>query len=69
LTKKVGQLFMVAATRIKMMLDAIEKLITENKIGGLIFFQGGPVRQANLTNRYQSKSKHPVYWYRCRMGT
>jgi hypothetical protein len=59
LTKKVGQLFMVAATRIKMMLDAIEKLITENKIGGLIFFQGGPVRQANLTNRYQSKSKHP----------
>jgi hypothetical protein len=32
----------------------LSKLITENKIG-LIFFQG-PVRQANLTNRYQSKN-------------
>jgi hypothetical protein len=60
LTKKVGQLFMVAAYSNKdAHYDAIEKLITENKIGGLIFFQGGPVRQANLTNRYQSKSKHP----------
>jgi beta-glucosidase-like glycosyl hydrolase len=35
----------------------LSKLITENKIGGLIFFQGGPVRQANLTidtNRNQN---------------
>jgi hypothetical protein len=36
-------------------------LIKESKIGGLIFFQGGPVRQANLTNRYQSKSKLPLF--------
>ena len=27
----------------------------------MIFFQGGPVRQANLTNRYQSKSKLPLF--------
>jgi hypothetical protein len=51
-----------------MLIMMLSKLITENKIGGLIFFQGGPVRQANLTNRYQSKSKNPVYWYRCRVG-
>jgi beta-glucosidase-like glycosyl hydrolase/CubicO group peptidase (beta-lactamase class C family) len=61
--EKVGQLFMVAAYSNKdpSHYDAIEKLITENKIGGLIFFQGGPVRQANLTNRYQSKSKTPLF--------
>jgi beta-glucosidase-like glycosyl hydrolase/CubicO group peptidase (beta-lactamase class C family) len=61
--EKVGQLFMVAAYSNKddAHYDAIEKLITENKIGGLIFFQGGPVRQANLTNRYQSKSKTPLF--------
>jgi beta-glucosidase-like glycosyl hydrolase/CubicO group peptidase (beta-lactamase class C family) len=61
--EKVGQLFMVAAYSNKdnEHHDAIEKLITENKIGGLIFFQGGPVRQANLTNRYQSKSKIPLF--------
>jgi hypothetical protein len=60
LTKKVGQLFMVAAYSNKddAHYDAIEKLITENKIGGLIFFKED-LRQANLTNRYQSKSKNP----------
>ncbi|WP_016989126.1 glycoside hydrolase family 3 N-terminal domain-containing protein [Flavobacterium sp. ACAM 123] len=61
--EKVGQLFMVAAYSNKdnEHYDAIDKLITENKIGGLIFFQGGPVRQANLTNRYQSKSTTPLF--------
>jgi beta-glucosidase-like glycosyl hydrolase/CubicO group peptidase (beta-lactamase class C family) len=61
--EKVGQLFMVAAYSNKDNdhYNAIEKLITENKIGGILFFQGGPVRQANLTNRYQSKSKIPLF--------
>ena len=40
---------------------SIDKLVEENKIGGLIFFQGGPVRQAKLTNRYQAKSKVPMF--------
>jgi hypothetical protein len=41
--EKMGQLFMVAAYRIKMMpIMMLSKLITENKIGGLIFFKGGP---------------------------
>jgi beta-glucosidase-like glycosyl hydrolase/CubicO group peptidase (beta-lactamase class C family) len=63
LEEKFGQLFMVAAYSNKDSdhFNAIEKLIEENKIGGLIFFQGGPVRQANLTNRFQSKSKIPLF--------
>lgn len=61
--EKVGQLFMVAAYSNK---DAshiaeIEKLVSEYKVGGLIFFQGGPNRQAKLTNRYQAKAKVPLF--------
>lgn len=61
--EKVGQLFMVAAYSNKDTIhtNAVEKLITENKVGGLVFFQGGPMRQARLTNRYQSLSKVPLF--------
>lgn len=61
--EKIGQLFMVAAysNKDEAHNKSIEKLIEENKIGGLIFFQGGPVRQAKLTNRYQAKSKVPLF--------
>ncbi|MBK7965948.1 MAG: hypothetical protein IPK10_12140 [Bacteroidetes bacterium] len=60
--EKMGQLFMVDAFSNK---DAahvaqITQLIDSFKIGGLIFFQGGPLRQANLTNFYQSRSKIPL---------
>jgi len=61
--ERVGQLFMVAAysnkdsTHIK----GVDKLIKDYKIGGLIFFQGGPYRQAKLTNRYQKESKLPLF--------
>jgi len=60
--EKIAQLFMVAAysNRDSSHQIEIEKLITEQKIGGLIFFQGGPVRQAILTNSYQTKSKVPL---------
>ncbi|MFT5715535.1 MAG: beta-glucosidase-like glycosyl hydrolase/CubicO group peptidase (beta-lactamase class C family) [Flavobacterium sp.] len=61
--ERVGQLFMVAAfsNGDNVHFKAIDKLITENKIGGLIFFQGGPVRQAKLTNRFQAQSKVPLF--------
>jgi len=60
--ERVGQLFMVSAYSNKdsVHVKAIDKLIQENKVGGLIFFQGGPVRQAKLTNRFQSKSRIPL---------
>lgn len=61
--EKVGQLFMVAAysNRDAAHIADIKKLVTENKVGGLIFFQGGPMRQARLTNRYQSLAKVPLF--------
>ncbi|MBD0833320.1 glycoside hydrolase family 3 protein [Aestuariibaculum sediminum] len=62
LKEKVGQLFMVAAysNREAKHIDSIQQLIADYGIGGLIFFQGGPVRQANLTNRYQALAKVPL---------
>ncbi|MES2811532.1 MAG: glycoside hydrolase family 3 N-terminal domain-containing protein [Bacteroidota bacterium] len=61
--EKLGQLFMVAAYSNKdtVHFNAIEKLVKDYKIGGLIFFQGGPVRQARLTNRFQAQSKVPLF--------
>ncbi|GAB3532221.1 hypothetical protein GCM10027443_15650 [Pontibacter brevis] len=35
-------------------------LVKRYKVGGIIFFQGGPVRQAILTNKYQTASKVPL---------
>jgi len=61
--EKIGQLFMVSAYSNKdsAHIKSIDKLITDYKVGGLIFFQGGPGRQARLTNRYQSKAKIPLF--------
>ena len=62
LDERIAQLMMVAAYSNK---DAkheaeIEQLVKERNIGGLIFFQGGPHRQAKLTNRYQALAKTPL---------
>src|SRR5690606_32273278 len=61
--ERIGQLFMVAAYSNKgeQHKTEITRLIREHEIGGLIFFQGGPVRQANLTNYYQTLSKTPLF--------
>jgi beta-N-acetylhexosaminidase len=60
--ERIAQLFMVAAysNKDQKHIDEIKKLVSEYKIGGLIFFQGGPLRQANLTNLYQSLAKVPL---------
>ncbi|GGK57753.1 MULTISPECIES: glycoside hydrolase family 3 N-terminal domain-containing protein [Flavobacteriaceae] len=60
--EKIGQLFMVAAYSNK---DAnherfISGLIEKYHIGALIFFQDIPLKQAELTNKYQSQSKIPL---------
>ena len=62
LEEKIGQLFMVAAysNKSENHVNQITKLIEEHKIGGLMFMQGGPQRQLNLTNLYQNKSKIPL---------
>ncbi|MBN8822948.1 MULTISPECIES: glycoside hydrolase family 3 N-terminal domain-containing protein [unclassified Spirosoma] len=60
--QKIGQFFMVAtfSNRHENHYQYIEHLIQNNHVGGLIFFQGGPYRQAVLTNRYQALSKVPL---------
>ena len=60
--QRVAQLFMVAAysNRQRIDEDSVSTLIQQQGIGGLIFFQGGPGRQARLLNRYQSQSRVPL---------
>lgn len=62
LKEKVGQLFMpmVFSSQTDKEHQEIIKQIKENKIGGLIFSKGGPIRQAKLTNKYQAASKLPM---------
>jgi len=62
LDQKIGQLFMVAAypKEGKSWEKDIANLINEYKIGGIIFFQGGPVRLAQMNNYFQSISKIPI---------
>jgi beta-N-acetylhexosaminidase len=57
-----AQLFMVAAWSNKdsAHIKQLEWLISVHGIGGLIFFQGGPVREALLTNYYQKMSRVPL---------
>ena len=38
----------------------VTNLIQQYNVGGLCFFQGGPVRQAILTNQYQQMAKTPL---------
>lgn len=63
LDEKIGQLFMVAAysNKDEASYQTIDKYIKEYKVGGLIFFQGTPQKQAELTNRYQAQSKAPLW--------
>lgn len=60
--ERLGQLFMISSySRFgKAHQKNIEKMIEKYHIGGIVFFQGGPVRQAILTNSYQKKSKVPL---------
>jgi len=39
---------------------AVIRQISRYNIGGILFFQGEPVKQARLTNRFQSASKVPL---------
>ncbi len=60
--EKIAQLIFVAAYSNRGIQHevAITDLIRKYKIGGLIFFQGTPQKQASLTNFYQSQSKVPL---------
>ncbi len=60
--QRISQLFFVRAhtDKGKAYEDSIARVIKKEKIGGLVFFQGGPVRQATLTKHYQAQSKVPL---------
>ncbi|MDD2675762.1 MAG: glycoside hydrolase family 3 N-terminal domain-containing protein [Flavobacterium sp.] len=61
--EKIGQLYMISAYSNKdsVHVNEVKALIEEYKVGGILFFQGGPMRQAKLTNAYQSKSNVPLF--------
>ncbi len=60
--ERIGQLFMVAAYSggKNYNEETISKLIEGHRVGGLIFMQGGPGRQAMLTNKYQRMAQVPL---------
>ena len=60
--QKVAQLFFVRAHTDKGQKyeDSVASVINDQQVGGLVFFQGGPVRQADLINRYQKISRVPL---------
>lgn len=60
--QKIAQIFFVRAhTNLgKSYEDSIARVIKKEHIGGLVFFQGGPGRQAILTNKYQSLARVPL---------
>lgn len=60
--ERIAQLIVVAAysNRGPEHKQEILKLIHDQKVGGLIFFQGGPGREAALINEYQEASDVPL---------
>ena len=62
LEQRVGQLFMVAAysNKNEAHVKSLEELVEKQEVGGVIFFQGGPQRQAKIHNRLQSLSRIPL---------
>ncbi len=62
LREQIAQMMMVAAWSNKGEdhVQNIEELIVKYKIGGLIYFQGDPLKQAYLTNYYQQNSRIPM---------
>ncbi len=57
--EKVAQLFLVRAhTNLgQKYIDSVAQVIQDEHLGGLVVFQGGPVRHVDMFNRYQSLSK------------
>ena len=60
--ERVGQLFMVSlsSNQSQNAIVGIQKLVSQEHLGGIIFSKGSPVRQAKLTNRLQAASKFPL---------
>ena len=60
--EKIAQLMVIRAHS-NLGADHVAKVVSDIQkynVGALCFFQGGPIRQANLTNYYQSIAKTPL---------
>jgi beta-glucosidase-like glycosyl hydrolase len=60
--ERIAQMFFVRALTNagKAYEDSIGRVIEKEKVGGLVFFQGGPGRQLNLTSSYQRIAEVPL---------
>ncbi|MFA4850927.1 MAG: glycoside hydrolase family 3 N-terminal domain-containing protein [Bacteroidales bacterium] len=60
--ERIAQLFMikVSTTGDEKYFDDITQEVCKYKVGGVAFFKGGPVRQANLVNRLQQDADVPL---------
>lgn len=60
--ERIGQLFLVRAhTNLgQKYIDSVATVIQKEQLGGLVVFQGGPVRHVDMYNKYQQLSKVPL---------
>lgn len=60
--ERIGQLFLVRAhTNLgQKYIDSVATVIKNEQLGGLVVFQGGPVRHVDMFNQYQKLSKVPL---------
>lgn len=60
--EKIGQLLMVRAhTNLgQRYIDSVGRVIAQENLGGVVFFQGGPVTHAVTIRKYQSLAKVPL---------
>lgn len=63
LDQKIGQLFMLPAYSNKndAYCDQLAETIRKYHVGGVIFFQGTPLKQALMTNRFQEAAAIPLF--------
>lgn len=60
--ERIGQLFLVRThTNLgQNYIDSVGTVIKNEQLGGLVVFQGGPVRHLDMINNYQQKAKVPL---------
>ncbi|WP_243403394.1 glycoside hydrolase family 3 protein [Sphingobacterium haloxyli] len=60
--ERIAQLFLVRAHSNlgQRYIDSVAQVIQKEQLGGLVVFQGGPVRHAHMFNQYQKLSKVPL---------
>ncbi|TJZ62062.1 glycoside hydrolase family 3 protein [Sphingobacterium olei] len=60
--ERIAQMFLVRAhTNLgQKYIDSVAQIVEKEQLGGLVVFQGGPVRHANMYNTYQKLTKVPL---------